>query len=239
LQALLSYPMTILFLLALIRVFATPAQWLRTIYSRARRRFGRVVLLVANLIIVVPLVAPAIQSAVSMGTVLAASVLSEVAALQMTVAILLVGYIVWISVDSGALILTQLRDRRLIPIALVFVAYLLNALVMTARDAEQAAERLMTGASESSLAIDFAPRTGAALPLPTTPLIFVVARNGAFYVVERQPVPPSLRPTAYTIPFDQVALARVRRINASGAAFDAPDFEGAVASPQPASSVQP
>ncbi|HET7093620.1 MAG TPA: hypothetical protein VFI22_09090, partial [Thermomicrobiales bacterium] len=59
LQALLSYPMTLLFLFALARVFATPARWLRTIYDRARRRFGRYGLLVANLLIVAPLVAPA------------------------------------------------------------------------------------------------------------------------------------------------------------------------------------
>ncbi|HET7093583.1 MAG TPA: hypothetical protein VFI22_08905, partial [Thermomicrobiales bacterium] len=239
LQALLSYPMTLLFFFALAWVFATPARWLRTIYDRARRRFGRFVLLVANLLIVAPLVTPAIQAFIDLGTLLEGSVASEVAALLMTVALLLVGYLVWLSFGRRALILTQLRDRRLIPIALVFAAYLASALLMTARDGERAAELLMAGISERSLAIDVTPRAGVTLPLPATPLIFVIARNDTYYVVERQPMPPSARPVAYAIPIEQIAAARLRRINGGGAIFDAPGFEGAVASPRSASTSQP
>lgn len=239
LQALLSYPMTLLFFFALAWVFATPARWLRTIYDRARRRFGRFVLLVANLLIVAPLVTPAIQAFIDLGTLLEGSVASEVAALLMTVALLLVGYVIWLSFSRRALILSQLRDRQLIPIALMFGAYLSSALLMTAHDGEHAAELLMTGISERSLAIDFTPRAGATLPLPAAPLIFVIARNDAYYVVERQPMPPSARPVAYAIPIDQVAVVRLQRINAGGEVFDAPNFDGAVAPASPASTIQP
>jgi hypothetical protein len=44
-------------------------------------------------------------------------------------------------------------------------------------------------------------------------LLLVTARNGNYYVVERQDVPPSRRPVAYAVPFISVDSARMQRVN--------------------------
>jgi hypothetical protein len=44
-------------------------------------------------------------------------------------------------------------------------------------------------------------------------LILVTTRNGAYYVVEREPSPPSQKPTSYVVPFTSVDAARVGRFS--------------------------
>jgi hypothetical protein len=46
-------------------------------------------------------------------------------------------------------------------------------------------------------------------------LLLVAARNGAYYVVVREPSPPSPWATSYAIPFTSVEAARVRPFTAS------------------------
>jgi hypothetical protein len=56
--------------------------------------------------------------------------------------------------------------------------------------------------------------------LPSSGLILVTARNGNYYVVQRQSVPPSRRPNAYVVPFDSVDSARTQRVNDADPALD-------------------
>jgi hypothetical protein len=86
--------------------------------------------------------------------------------------------------------------------------YLLDALIATANGAAEDAELLMSGASDLSIEIDFTMAAGARGTLPSSGLLLVTARNGNYYVVERQPSPPSRSPVAYVVPFDVVDSAR-------------------------------
>jgi hypothetical protein len=99
-----------------------------------------------------------------------------------------------------------------VPIALVFVVYLLSALAATAVVAELAAEELLTGASGASLRVEFVTEPGALPELAGQELLLVTARGGAYYAVEREPFPPGRRPTAYVVPFAAVDAARVWRL---------------------------
>jgi hypothetical protein len=44
-------------------------------------------------------------------------------------------------------------------------------------------------------------------------LILVTTRNGAYYVVEREPSPSSQQPMSYVVPFTSVEAARVGRFS--------------------------
>ena len=48
---------------------------------------------------------------------------------------------------------------------------------------------------------------------PEKELILVTTHNGAYYVVEREPLPPSQQPTSYVVPFTSVEAARVGRFS--------------------------
>jgi hypothetical protein len=54
LQGLLNYPTLLLVVFLLARFFATPTRWLRQGYGWSRQRFGRITLLLVNLLIVAP-----------------------------------------------------------------------------------------------------------------------------------------------------------------------------------------
>ena len=56
--------------------------------------------------------------------------------------------------------------------------------------------------------------------LPESDLLLITARNGSYYVVERQDTPPSRRPVAYVVPFDAVDSARTQRVNDADPALD-------------------
>ena len=85
---------------------------------------------------------------------------------------------------------------------LLSALYLLDALIATANGAAVDAELLMTGESDSSIEVVFTMAEGVRDTLPASGLLLVTARNGNYYVVERQPSPPSRRPVAYVVPFD-------------------------------------
>ena len=121
-------------------------------------------------------------------------------------------------------LLDQLRARKVLPIALLFVLYLLDALLATARDAAYDAELLMTGLADASIAVTFTPASGVEAP-PSGDLLLVAIRNGHYFVVARQPLPPSLRPIAYAIPVRAVDSIQMQQVNPAASMFDMTQFE--------------
>jgi len=213
LESLLEYPVALLFFYLLYRVLTSRIPRLRSWYNRARQRFGRVFLLIVNLLIVSPLVVSAVRAGIDAGISSTSSVLSEVTGLMGTFGSLLVFYVIWLSFGPRQVILDQIRERKLIPIVLLSALYLLDALIATANGAVEDAELLMSGESDSSIEVVFTMASNTRNTLPSSGLLLVTARNGNYYVVERQPSPPSRRPVAYVVPYDVVDSARTQRVN--------------------------
>ena len=215
LESLLEYPSALLFFYLLYRVLTSRIPRLRSWYDRARQRFGRLFLLIVNLLIVSPLLVSAVQAGIDAGISATSSVLSEVTGLMGTFGSLLLFYMIWLSFGPRQVILTQIQERKLIPIVLLAALYLLDALIATANGAVGDAELLLTGAADSSIEVVFTRTQGVRDTLPSSGLLLVTARNGNYYVVERQDSPPSRRPVAYVVPFDSVDSARTQRVNDS------------------------
>ena len=210
--SLLEYPLALFLFYGLYRLLWSRLEWARAWYDRVHQRFGRLVLLIVNLALVFPLVMSAIQVFLDPTTSGAAWILSDVAELMGILGIMLLLYLIWISLGPRRLLLTELREHKLIPIALLAALYLLDALIATANDAALDAELLMTGQSDASMAITVALANGVTADLPPD-LILVTARNGNYFLIEQQEVPPSPRPIAYVLPFRAVDVAYTRRVN--------------------------
>jgi hypothetical protein len=220
LESLLEYPLALLFFYLLYRLLTSRIARLQSWYDRARQRFGRLFLLIVNLLVVSPLVIAAFQAGIDAGLTGASSVLGNVAGLMGTFGLLLFFYVIWLSFGPRQVIIAQIRERKIIPIALLAALYLLDALIATANGAAEDAELLLTGAAESSIEVAFTMTDGVSDTLPSSGLLLVTARNGNYYVVERQPVPPSRRPVAYVVPFDSVDVARTQRVNEANPPLD-------------------
>jgi len=218
--SLLEYPLALLFFYLLYRLLTSRIPRLRSWYDRARQRFGRVFLLIVNLVIVLPLVISAVQAGIDAGMASTSSVLSEITGLMGTLGSLLVFYVIWLSFGPRQVIISQIRERKLIPIVLLAALYLLDSLIATANGAVEDAELLLTGEADSSIEIAFTIAEGVHDTLPSSGLLLVTARNGNYYVVERQPIPPSRRPVAYIVPFDSVDSARMQRVNDADLALE-------------------
>jgi hypothetical protein len=121
-------------------------------------------------------------------------------------------YVIWLSLGPRLLIFDQIRERKFLPVTLLVALYLLISLLSTSKAAALDAELLMTGKSASSVAVTFTLADGVE-PLPATDLLLVTIRNGHYFIVERQSVPPSLRPVAYAIPIRAVDDVRLQRVN--------------------------
>jgi hypothetical protein len=135
-----------------------------------------------------------------------------VVSLMQGTGIALLVYVVWLSLGPRTLLFAELRQRRIVPLTLLIALYLLGALVDTAARARTNAERLMTGDSDTSMAVAFSPAAGVTA-LPSADLILVAIRNGHYFVVERQPDPPSFTPSAFAVPFRAVDSVRMERVN--------------------------
>jgi hypothetical protein len=221
-ESLLNYPLALLLVYVIARAITTRFPTTRTWPARLDQRFGRLALLIANVAIISPLLLPMWSAVDDPALADTNSVLSEVASMMVTTGIIFVCYLIWLSLGPRQVILTPIREHKLLPIALLFALYLLDALVTTAHDAAADAEILMTGVSDSSIAVTFTMANGVAA-LPNADLILVTVRNGHYFVVERQPVPPSPRPIAYAIPVRAVDAIRMQRTNEAAPAVD--DFE--------------
>jgi hypothetical protein len=142
------------------------------------------------------------------------SVLTEIASVLGYVGLILLVYVLWLGWDQRRFVLSDVQARKPVPLALVFIAYLLSGLVTTGVVAELAALDLLTGNSPASLRVTFVTRPGVLPELAEQELLLVAARNGAYYVVVREPSPPSPWATSYAIPFTSVEAVRVRPLAA-------------------------
>jgi hypothetical protein len=213
LESLLEYPSALLFFYLLYRLLTSRIPRLRSWYDRVKQRFGRLFLLIVNLAIVSPLMTAAVRAGIDAEMAGASTVRSDVASLMAGLGSLLFFYVIWLSFGPRDVIISQIRQRKLVPIVLLAALYLLDALIATANGAERDAELLLTGEAESSIEVIFTMTEGVRDTLPDTGLLLVTARNGNYYVVERQPIPPGRRPVAYVVPFDSVDSARMQRVN--------------------------
>jgi hypothetical protein len=218
--SLLQYPTTLLIVFGIYRMLSSQMPRLRSWYDRVYQRLGRLLLLVVNVLIVSPLLVAAIRAGSDLGMLYNSSVLSEVATLLETFGFLLLVYVIWLSFGPRLVILSQIREHKPIPIALIFIVYLLDSLIATAHGAALDAELLMTGQSDTSIEIAFTTADGVRGTLPQSGLLLVTARGGNYYVVEQQSFPPSVRPIAYVVPFDSVDVARLQRLNAADVASE-------------------
>jgi hypothetical protein len=231
LQSLLEYPSTLVIFYLIYRALSSRMGRVREWFEQARARLGRFFLLLINGIIVSPLVIAAWEAGLDEGESGASSVLGEVAGLMGTIGSLLVLYVIWLSFGPRQDIISQVRARKLMPIALLFSLYLLDALVATADGAASDAVLLMTGRADASTAVEITWTEGLNAPLPDSELILAAMRGGIYYVVERQSSPPSGRPVTYAVPGDSVDVVRLQRINDADAGFEEFFFE-AMATPQ-------
>jgi hypothetical protein len=212
LWGLLDYPLMLLLVYVLYRTSAAPSRRLGQWLGRARERFPRLLPVLANLIVVVPLLLDAAAS-LRERELPHRSVLTEINSVLGYVGLILLVYVLWLGWDQRRFLLSEVQARKLVPIALVFTAYLLSALVTTGIVAELAAVDLLTGASPASLRVTFVTKPGVLPELAEKELVLVTTRNGAYFVVEREPSPPSQQPTSYVVPFTAVEAARVRRFS--------------------------
>jgi hypothetical protein len=209
LWGLLDYPLMLLFLVVLYRVVASPSRRLGQWLIRARERFPRLLPAVANLIVVAPLLGSSIAS-LRARELPHRSALTEINSVLGYVGLILLVYVLWLGWDQRRFLLSEIQTRNLMPMALVFTAYLLSALVTTGVVAELAAVDLLTGESPASLRVTFVTKPGLLPELDDQELLLVAARNGASYVVVREPSPPSPWATSYAIPLSSVDAVRVR-----------------------------
>ncbi|MCD6058053.1 MAG: hypothetical protein K0Q89_1583 [Thermomicrobiales bacterium] len=118
LESLLEYPIALLFFYLLYRVLTSRIPRLRSWYDRVKQRFGRLFLLIVNLLIVSPLLIASVQAGIDAGLNGASAVLSDVAGLMGTLGSLLLFYVIWLSFGPRQTIISQIQERKLIPIVL-------------------------------------------------------------------------------------------------------------------------
>lgn len=210
-QSLLAYPAILLLLFLLDRVTVARLPQARSWLRQQIGRLGRLGALAINALVVLPLVLAANAAGSNRALIQTTSALSEVVSLMQVVAFVLVLYIVWLSLAQGKFLLAELKQHHTVPLVLVAAIILLGALINTADRARANAERLMTGASDTSLAVTFTiPDRHSP---PGANLILVAMRNSHYFVVERQPDPPSLTPRAFAVPYRSVDAVELERIN--------------------------
>jgi hypothetical protein len=217
LWGLLEYPLILLLLYVLYRTFASPARRLVPWLTQTGRRFPRLLPILANLAVVAPLLLDALVS-FRERELPHRSVLTEVTSVLRYAGLVLLLYVTWLGWSQRRFLVSEVRARKLVPITLVFLVYLLSSLAATGIVAELAAVDLLTDASDASLRVEFVTKPGVLPELAGKELILVTARNGAYYTVVREPFPPSQQPTSYVVPFTAVEAARVGRFNDDEAA---------------------
>jgi hypothetical protein len=212
LWGLLDYPLTLLIVVGLYRVLAElsrgPGKWL----VHTRERFPHLLPLLANLIVVAPLLLKA-GASWQARELPHRSVLTEITSVLGYVGVILLIYILWLGWQRRYL-LTEIQARKAIPIALVLAAYLLSALVQTGEAAELAAVDLLTGASPAATRVTFVAKPGVFPDLAGMDLVLVAERGGTYYVVAWETSPPSPWATSYAIPTSAIDAVRMRPFHA-------------------------
>ncbi|MDQ3827385.1 MAG: hypothetical protein M3325_17300 [Actinomycetota bacterium] len=210
-QSLLVYPVVLALLYLLDQFTVNRLPRARSWLGRVIDRLGWVAYLVINIIVVLPLGLAAESAGSNRALIQTTSALSEAVSLMQFVALALVAFVVWLSLARRRFLLSELKEHHTLPMALVAAVILLGALINTADRARTNAERLMTGASDTSLAVTLT--LADHFTLPTDDLIFVAMRNSHYFVVERQPDPPSLAPRSFAAPYRAVDAVEFERIN--------------------------
>jgi len=211
LWGLLEYPLWLLLIYVLYRTLASPTRRLGPWFAETRPRFPRLLPILANLIVVAPLLLDASVS-FQEHELPHRSVLTEVTSVLRYTGLVLLGYVLWLGWSQRRFLVNEVRTRKVLPISLVFLVYLLSAMAATGIVAELAAVELLTGTSEASLRVEFVTRSGVLPELVGKELILVTTRNGAYFVVECES-PPSQQPTSYVVPLTAVDAARMRRFS--------------------------
>ncbi|MFT4039619.1 MAG: hypothetical protein QM692_15655 [Thermomicrobiales bacterium] len=211
-QSLLVFPVILLLLIVLDR--GTAARWpgARERLRREAARTGRAGVLVVNALVALPLIIAAMSAGANRALIQTTSALSEAVSLMQFMAFALLVFVLWLSLGPGKYLLVELKLRKTVPVTLISAVFLLGALVNTADRARANAERLMTGASDASMSVTFTMVREVDAP-PGNDLILVAMRNSHYFVVQRQPDPPSFTPRAYAIPFRSVNAVALERIN--------------------------
>jgi hypothetical protein len=212
LWGLLEYPLLLLLFYVLYRTVASPTRRLGEWFAQARRRFPRLLPVIANLAVVAPLLLDAFVS-FRERELPHQSVLTEVTSVLGYAGLVLLGYVIWLGWSQCRFLVPEVRARKLVPIALMFLVYLLSSLAATGIVAELAAVELLTGESDTSLRVEFVTKPGVLPELAGKELILVTSRNGAYFVVEREQSPSRQGATSYVVPFTAVEAARVHRFN--------------------------
>ncbi|MDQ2654334.1 MAG: hypothetical protein M3Z20_14970 [Chloroflexota bacterium] len=213
LWGLLDYPLTLLMAIVLYRVLAEPSrgpgQWL----AQARERYPHLLPILTNLVVVAPLLLT-VGASWQAHELPHRSVLAEITSVLGYVGVILLIYVLWLGWQRRYL-LSEIQARKAVPMALVFTAYLLSALVQTGEAAELAAVDLLTGASPAAMRVTFVTRPGVFPELADMDLVLVAERSGTYYVVEWEASPPSPWATSYAIPTSAIDAVRMRSFHAS------------------------
>jgi hypothetical protein len=205
---LLDYPLTLVVALVVYRALASPSlpsgRWL----GQARTRFPLLLPVLANLLLVAPLL---LKSAASLRTMELPhrSALAEIRSVLGYAGLILLAYVLWLGWQRRYL-LAELRARQIAPLALVFSTYLLSALVTTGDAAEFAAVDLLTGSSPGSVLVSFVMKPGVLPELENQELLLVAERSGTYYAVVREASPPDPWATSYAIPAGAIDAVRMR-----------------------------
>ena len=209
---LLDYPLTLVIALVLFRALAEPSRPSGRWLAQIRTRSPLLLPVLANLLLVTPLLLKAAMSLRTMDLP-HRSALTEIRSVLGYAGLILLAYVLWLGWQRRYL-LAELQARQIAPLALVFTTYLLSALVNTGDAAEFAAVDLLTGSSPVSVRVSFAMKPGVLPELATHELLLVAERSGTYYVVVREPSPPSPWATSYAIPAGSIDAVRMRPFQA-------------------------
>jgi hypothetical protein len=219
LQGLLSYPTMLLLGFMIYRSLAAPGRILHEPLTASVRRAPRLMHVLGNLLVIAPLVIEIGINSLGDQDLEPDSVLAEAISVLGNASLVMLLYAIWLGWSQRQFLVTQIRARRVLPIILLGGVFLLNAMVSTATVANLAAEQLLTGRADDSMGVIFTLQPGVPDLLAGHDLILVTARNGSYYVVERQPEPPNGMPRSYMIPMASVQIAEVHRLHDANRTF--------------------
>jgi hypothetical protein len=219
LQGLLSYPTVLLLGFMLYRTLVAPGRVLHNTFVAALHRAPRLTRVLGNILVIAPLFIEIAVNSLYEQDLEPDSVLAEAVSVLGNASLVLLIYAIWLGWSQRQFLISQIGARKLIPIILLGGVFLLNAMVSTATVANLAAEQLLTGTADDSMLAVFTLHPGMSDPLAGRDLILVTARNGSYYVVERQPEPPSGTPRSFMIPMSGVQVVEVHRIHDANRTF--------------------
>jgi hypothetical protein len=150
LWGLLDYPLFLLLIVLLCQLITSSSRPFARWLTRTSERFPRLLPVTINLIVVAPLLLRA-AATLRERELPHRSIVTEISSLLGYVGLVIFVYVLWLGWHQRRFVLTEIRDRNVVAVTLLFAGYLLSALVFTGSAAELAAMDLLTGASPASL----------------------------------------------------------------------------------------